>query len=131
MSAAGYGQIINIGSVTSVFGMGAIVPYTASRGGVLQMTRGLADLLGQEGITVNCLAPGWFQTEQTKTLFQNQKWFEYIIDRIPARRVGEEHDLDGAVVFLASEESAYVNGQIRLVDGGITTGATRASIHTK
>lgn len=111
MSAARYGRIINIGSVTSVFGMGAIVPYTPSRGGILQMTRGLADLLDQDGITVNCLAPGWFQTAQTKTLFQDQEWFEYIIDRRPARRAGKENDLDGAVVFLGSEESAYVNGQ--------------------
>ena len=60
-------------------------------------------------------------------LFANRAWFDYIIDRIPARRAGEAHDLDGAVVFLAAEESAYVNGRILLVDGGFTTGATRAA----
>ena len=127
MIQRGYGRVVNIGSVTSVFGFGAIIPYCASRGGVLQMSRAMADSLGPHGITVNCLAPGWFQTEQTQVLFENQEWKDYIIDRIPAKRVGHPTDLDGAVVFLASEESAYVSGQILLVDGGITTGATRAA----
>ena len=66
MLAAGYGRIINIGSVTSVFGYAGITPYCASRGGVKQMTMSLADDWGKHGITVNCLAPGWFKTEQTK-----------------------------------------------------------------
>ena len=127
MIKRGHGRIINIGSVTSVFGMGAIVPYCASRGGVLQMTRALADALGGHGITCNCLAPGWFETEQTRVLFENEEWRDYILDRIPAHRTGTPNDLDGAVVFLASPASSYVTGQIMLVDGGITTGATRAA----
>ncbi|MCC6341195.1 MAG: glucose 1-dehydrogenase [Bryobacterales bacterium] len=127
----GYGRIINIGSVTSVFGYAGLTPYTASRGGVKQMTMSLADDWGIHGITVNCLAPGWFRTEQNKTLYENQEWYEYIRDRIPLKRPGAPDDLDGAVVFLASEESRYITGQTLLVDGGISTGATRATVAKK
>jgi NAD(P)-dependent dehydrogenase (short-subunit alcohol dehydrogenase family) len=122
-----YGRIINIGSVTSVFGYAGLAPYTASRGGVRQLTMSLADEWGRYGITVNCLAPGWFQTAQNKVLYENQKWVDYLIDRIPLKRPGEPRDLDGAVVFLASEASRYITGQTLLVDGGISTGATRAT----
>ena len=120
------GRIINIGSVTSVFGYAGIVPYCASRGGVKQMTMALADEWGPLGITVNCLAPGWFRTAQNDIMYQDQAWLDYLIDRIPLRRPGRADDLDGAVVFLSSDASAYVTGQTLLVDGGITTGATRA-----
>ena len=123
-----YGRIINIGSVTSVFGYAGITPYCASRGGVKQMTMSLADEWGRYGITVNCLAPGWFKTEQNKVLYENKKWVEYICDRIPLKRPGQPDDLDGAIVFLASDESKYITGQIILVDGGISTGATKASV---
>jgi NAD(P)-dependent dehydrogenase (short-subunit alcohol dehydrogenase family) len=123
-----YGRIINIGSVTAVFGYAGVVPYCASRGGVLQMTKAMADEFGSYQITVNCLAPGWFKTEQTKALYENPEWVAYLIDRIPACRPGQPQDLDGAIVFLASEGSEYITGQILLVDGGITTGATRATV---
>jgi NAD(P)-dependent dehydrogenase (short-subunit alcohol dehydrogenase family) len=126
-----YGRIINIGSVTSVFGYAGLSPYTASRGGVKQLTMSLADDWGQHGITVNCLAPGWFRTEQNKVLYENKEWVEYICDRIPVKRPGKPDDLDGAVVFLASEESRYITGQTLLVDGGISTGATRATVAKK
>jgi len=127
----GYGRIVNIGSVTSVFGYAGLTPYSASRGGVKQMTMSLADDWGQHGITVNCLAPGWFRTEQNKVLYENKEWLEYICDRIPVKRPGQPNDLDGAVVFLASEESRYVTGQTLLVDGGISTGATKATVAKK
>jgi gluconate 5-dehydrogenase len=123
-----YGRIVNIGSVTSVFGYAGLAPYTASRGGVRQLTMSLADEWGRHGITVNCLAPGWFQTAQNKVLYENQEWVDYLVDRIPLKRPGEPHDLDGAIVFLASEASRYITGQTLLVDGGISTGATRASV---
>lgn len=128
MIPRGYGRIVNIGSVTSVFGYGAIAPYCASRGGVKQLTMALADAWGRHGITVNCLAPGWFRTEQTRVLYENAKWVEYLCDRIPLGRPGQPNDLDGAIVFLASEASRYVTGQTLLVDGGITTGAIKASV---
>jgi gluconate 5-dehydrogenase len=128
MIGQGYGRIINIGSVTSVFGYAGIVPYTASRGGVLQMTKAMADEFGKDGITVNCLAPGWFKTAQTQKLYDNPEWLAYIVDRIPVGRPGQPHDLDGSIVFLASKEAEYITGQILLVDGGITTGATKATV---
>ena len=131
MIAHGYGRIVNIGSVTSVFGFAGLAPYCASRGGIRQLTMSLADDWGRHGITVNCLAPGWFKTEQNKVLYDDPEWVEYLTDRIPMKRPGLPHDLDGAVVFLASEASRYITGQTLLVDGGISTGATRATVAPK
>ena len=124
----GYGRIVNIGSVTSVFGYAGLAPYGASRGGVKQLTMSLADEWGRHGITVNCLAPGWFQTDQNKVLYENKQWVEYLVDRIPLKRPGGPSDLDGPIVFLASEASRYITGQTLLVDGGISTGAMRATL---
>jgi gluconate 5-dehydrogenase len=121
-----YGRIINIGSVTCVAGYAGLGPYGASRGGVKQLTMSLADDWGIHGITVNCLAPGWFKTAQNAVMYENKDWVEYLCDRIPMKRPGQPQDLDGAVIFLASDASAYVTGQTLLVDGGISTGATRA-----
>jgi NAD(P)-dependent dehydrogenase (short-subunit alcohol dehydrogenase family) len=121
-----YGRIINIGSVTSVAGYAGLGPYGASRGGIRQLTMSLADDWGKFGVTVNCLAPGWFRTAQNKGLYEDKKWVEYLCDRIPLKRVGQPNDLDAAVVFLAAEASRYITGQTLLVDGGISTGATRA-----
>jgi NAD(P)-dependent dehydrogenase (short-subunit alcohol dehydrogenase family) len=121
-----YGRIINIGSVTTVAGYAGLGPYGASRGGIRQLTMSLADDWGPQGITVNCLAPGWFCTEQNKILYEDKEWVEYLRERIPLKRPGEPHDLDAAVVFLAAESSRYITGQTLLVDGGISTGAMRA-----
>jgi gluconate 5-dehydrogenase len=128
MRTRSYGRIINIGSVTSVFGYAGLAPYGASRGGIRQLTMSLADDWGQYGITVNCLAPGWFKTQQNQVLYENQEWVDYLVDRIPMKRPGQPHDLDGAVVFLASESSGYITGQTLLVDGGISTGSMRATV---
>lgn len=122
----GYGRIINIGSVTSVFGYAGLAPYGASRGGIRQLTMSLADDWGPQGVTVNCLAPGWFRTAQNAVMYENAEWVHSLTERIPMRRPGAPDDLDGAIVFLASEESRYVTGQTLLVDGGITTGSMRA-----
>jgi len=121
-----YGRIVNIGSVTSVSGYAGLAPYGASRGGIRQLTMSLADDWGKHGVTVNCLAPGWFRTEQNKVLYENKEWVDYLCDRIPVKRPGQPQDLDAAVVFLAAESSRYVTGQTLLVDGGISTGAVRA-----
>ncbi len=126
MVERGYGRIINIGSVTSVAGYAGLGPYGASRGGIRQLTMSLADDWGRHGVTVNCLAPGWFQTAQNRVMYEDKEWVEYLTERIPLKRPGRPDDLDGAVVFLASEASRYVTGQTMLVDGGISTGAMRA-----
>lgn len=121
-----YGRIINIGSVTCVAGYAGLGPYGASRGGVKQLTMSLADDWGSYGITVNCLAPGWFKTAQNAVMYENQEWVDYLCDRIPLKRPGKPNDLDGAIVFLASDASEYMTAQTLLIDGGISGGATRA-----
>lgn len=126
MIPAQYGRIINIGSVTSVAGYAGLAPYCASRGGSKQLTMSLADDWGVHGITVNCLAPGWFKTAQNAVMYEDKEWVAYLSDRIPLKRPGQTGDLDGPLVFLASEESRYMTGQLLLIDGGISTGATRA-----
>ena len=131
MALRGYGRIVNIGSVTSVFGYAGLAPYGASRGGIRQLTMSVADDWGKHGITVNCLAPGWFQTAQNKVLYEDKEWVKTLVDRIPLKRPGAPNDLDGAIIFLASEASRYITGQTLLVDGGISTGAMRATIAPK
>src|SRR5882762_3704165 len=126
MLARKYGRIINIGSVTCVAGYAGLGPYGASRGGVQQLTMSLADDWGLHGITVNCLAPGWFKTAQNAVMYEDREWVTYLCDRIPLKRPGQPQDLDGAIVFLASDASEYVTGQTLLVDGGISTGAVKA-----
>lgn len=126
MLAAGKGRIINIGSVTCVAGYAGLAPYGASRGGVKQLTMSLAADWGPGGVTVNCLAPGWFKTAQNAVLYENAEWVSYLSDRIPLRRPGRIGDLTGPLLFLASDASAYVNGQTLLVDGGISVNDTRA-----
>ncbi|HEX3985004.1 MAG TPA: glucose 1-dehydrogenase [Acidobacteriaceae bacterium] len=121
-----YGRIVNIGSVTSVFGYSGLAPYGASRGGIRQLTMSLADDWGPHGVTVNCLAPGWFKTAQNQVLYEDQAWVSSLVERIPIRRPGAPDDLDGAIVFLASEASRYITGQTLLVDGGISTGSMHA-----
>jgi gluconate 5-dehydrogenase len=121
-----FGRIVNVGSVTSLFGFAGLGPYGASRGGIRQLTMSLAADWGPHGITVNCLAPGWFRTEQNKVLYEDPEWVSYLVERIPLNRPGRPQDLEGPIVFLASEASEYITGQTILVDGGITTGAMRA-----
>ncbi len=120
------GRIVSVGSGTSLFGMPGIVPYCASRGGITQMAKALAAEWAPHGITVNVLAPGWFRTAQNDILFQNPEWVAYVTDKIPAGRTGLPNDMDGAVVFLASDASLYVTGQLLFVDGGFTIGAMSA-----
>jgi gluconate 5-dehydrogenase len=131
MIERGYGRIVNIGSVTSVFGYAGLAPYGASRGGIRQLTMSLAADWGAHGVTVNCLAPGWFKTKQNQVLYEDQEWVEYLTERIPLNRPGMPGDLDGAIVFLASEASRYITGQTLLVDGGISVGTTRALVQKK
>jgi len=126
MIERGYGRIVNIGSLTCVFGYAGIGPYCASRGGIRQMTMSLADDWGRHGVTVNCLAPGWFKTDQTAVLYDNAEWLAYLCDRLPLKRPGRIEELEGSLLFLASDASSYITGQTLLIDGGMSTGATRA-----
>jgi NAD(P)-dependent dehydrogenase (short-subunit alcohol dehydrogenase family) len=120
------GRVVNIGSVTCVAGYAGLGPYGASRGGVKQLTMSLAHDWGEYGITVNCLAPGWFKTAQTRALYEDEGWVEYLCERIPLGRPGSPGDLDGALLLLASDASRYITGQTLLVDGGVSVGAIRA-----
>ena len=126
MIGVGRGRIVNIGSVTSVAGYAGLGPYGASRGGIKQLTMSLAADWGPLGVTVNCLAPGWFKTSQNAVMYENAEWVRYLSDKIPLRRPGAMEDLTGALLFLASDASAYVTGQTLLVDGGISVNDTRA-----
>ena len=126
MMPHGRGRIINIGSLTSVMGSAGLGPYGASRGGIRQLTMSLADDWGPHGITVNCLAPGWFKTDQNQVMYDDPEWVANLVDRIPVRRPGRPDDLEGPVVFLASDASEYITGQTLLVDGGMSIGAVRA-----
>jgi len=114
------GKIVNICSVQSELGRPNIAPYTASKGAVKMLTKGMAIDWGQHGIQVNGLGPGYFKTELTQALVDNAEFSGWLINRTPSRRWGDVEDLVGAAVFLASDASAFVNGHILYVDGGVT-----------
>jgi gluconate 5-dehydrogenase len=114
------GKIINICSVQSELGRPGIAPYTASKGAIKMLTKGMAIDWGPHGINVNGLGPGYFKTELTEKLVADPKFTEWLTGRTPSRRWGDVQELGGAVVYLASEASRFVNGHILYVDGGVT-----------
>jgi len=113
------GKIINICSLLSEVGRATIAPYTASKGAVKMMTKGMATEWGRHNIQCNGIGPGYFLTEMTQALADNEEFDTWLKKRTPAGRWGEPRELKGAAVFLASEASSFVNGQILYVDGGI------------
>ena len=114
------GKIINICSVQSELGRPGIAPYTASKGAVKMLTKGMAIDWGQFGLNVNGLGPGYFKTELTEKLVNDEAFTAWLVGRTPSRRWGEVEELGGAAVFLASEASRFMNGHVLYVDGGVT-----------
>ena len=118
MLEQGGGKIINIGSLLSIQGGVNVVSYAASKGGVLQITKAMANEWASRNVNVNCILPGYISTELSSALLKDEDRRRQLFERIPQRRFGEPEDLAGAAVFLASSASNYVNGIGLAVDGG-------------
>lgn len=116
--AAARGAIVNTASMLSFFG-GPLVPaYTASKGGVAQLTKALAAAWAPDGVRVNAIAPGWIVTDMTRALVEDETRSARIVGRTPLKRWGEPSDVGGAVVFLCSETARFITGVILSIDGG-------------
>ncbi|MFC4243264.1 SDR family oxidoreductase [Gryllotalpicola reticulitermitis] len=120
MVQRGQGKIVNIGSVQSLLGRPGITPYAASKGGVVMLTKGLCADLAPHGIQVNAIAPGYFITDLTESLAADAQFDAWVRQRTPAGRWGSVDELVGALRFLSSDASNFVNGQTIYVDGGMT-----------
>lgn len=120
MIARGRGKIINIASVQSELARPGIAPYTATKGAVRNLTRGMCTDWAKYGLQVNAIAPGYFRTPLNQALVDDPQFTAWLAQRTPARRWGEVDELVGAAVFLASDASSFVNGHTLYVDGGIT-----------
>jgi len=121
MAERGAGKVINIGSVMTQLGRETIVPYTASKGGVAMMSKGMAADLARHNIQVNTVSPGYFKTEMNKALVADKDFNTWVEKRTPAQRWGLPEELVGTVVYLSSDASAFVSGQNIFVDGGMTS----------
>ncbi|RZL42455.1 MAG: glucose 1-dehydrogenase [Variovorax sp.] len=120
MIPRGRGKIINICSVQSELGRPGIAPYTASKGAVKMLTKGMAIDWGPHGLQVNGIGPGYFKTELTEKLVHDVDFTKWLVGRTPSRRWGDVEELAGAAVFLASDAASFVNGHVLYVDGGVT-----------
>ena len=119
------GSIINIASIYGLFGdIISAAPYYAAKGGVINLTRALAIEYAERGIRVNAIAPGFFPSEMTAGVFADKKILKHILSSTPIGRVGNPEELKGPAVFLASDASSYITGQIIPVDGGWTSGSS-------
>ena len=113
------GKVINICSMQSELGRDTITPYAASKGAVKMLTRGMCVELARHNIQVNGIAPGYFKTEMTKALVEDEAFTAWLCKRTPAARWGDPQELIGAAVFLSSKASDFVNGHLLFVDGGM------------
>ena len=114
------GKIIHIASLMSDLARPTVVPYTAAKGGVRQLTRGMAIELAPHNIQVNAIAPGYFATEMNRALIDNQEFDAWVKKRTPAGRWGEPPEIAGLAVFLASNAANYMTGQLLVMDGGMS-----------
>ncbi len=123
MLRRGSGSIVNVASIYGLVGSGSLpqAAYAASKGGVVNLTRELAAQWADRGVRVNALCPGWFPSEMTTDMLETDKGRTWVERRTPMRRAGEPHELDGALLFLASQASTYVTGTTVPVDGGYLT----------
>jgi gluconate 5-dehydrogenase len=115
------GKIVNIASVQSVLARQTIAPYSATKGGVVMLTKGMAADLARYDIQVNAISPGYFATEMNQALIDDEAFNTWVVDRTPARRWGRVEELVGTLVYLCSDASSYVSGHNVLVDGGMTS----------
>lgn len=122
MAGEGGCRIVNIASINGVVASASApeASYAASKGGLVNLTRELAKQWAEHGIRVNAIAPGYFRTEMTAALFEQRGGSPWVARRTPLRRAGAPHELDGALLFLASAASSYVTGQLLVIDGGWT-----------
>ncbi|RIJ77524.1 SDR family oxidoreductase [Nakamurella silvestris] len=120
MVSRGSGKIINIASVQSQLARQTIAPYSASKGGLVMLTKGMAADLARHNIQVNALSPGYFATEMNTALTQNEEFSAWVRQRTPAGRWGRVDELIGTLIYLASDASSFVSGQNIFVDGGMT-----------
>jgi gluconate 5-dehydrogenase len=120
MAEQGWGRIVNTASLMGPHARPTVIAYVAAKGGVRALTRALAVELGPKGITCNAIAPGYFRTEMTEPLAADAEFDAFVRARTPLGRWGKPEDLAGAVVFLASDAGAYVNGHVLAVDGGMS-----------
>lgn len=122
MSKQGGGKIVNIGSLTTSWGVGNLSVYGLSKSAIGQMTRVMAVEWAPHNVQVNCLCPGWIETELTKPLWNDSDKRKWILDRVPAARPGRPKDLVGMALYLSSQAASYTTGQTFYVDGGFTAG---------
>ena len=120
MIARRRGKIVHIASLMSELARPSVVPYAAAKGGVRQLTRGMAVELAPHNIQVNAIAPGYFATEMNRALIDNEEFNAWVCKRAPAGRWGRPDELAGLAVFLASSASDYVSGQMIVIDGGMS-----------
>ena len=120
MKKNNWGRIINIASLQSLRAFDNSIPYGASKGGVMQLTRALAQAYSKDGILVNAIAPGFFRTNLTESLFQDPDKLEALANKTMMGRNGEEKDIFGISVFLCSDANSYVTGQTVFLDGGFS-----------
>ncbi|WP_438764722.1 glucose 1-dehydrogenase [Kushneria sp. TE3] len=121
MAERGNGKIVNIGSVQSMLARQTIAPYSASKGGVVMLTKGMAADLARFNIQVNCISPGYFKTDMNTALWQDEAFNSWVENRTPAQRWGNVQELVGTLLYLCSDASSFVSGQNIFVDGGMTS----------